>query len=609
MQKIRISPDENEKYRQLLSELEFFKDLSEKSIKHLLDNMSLISIDAGEVLIHPDEDDRSMYVLISGRLQVKKNADVPSEGEVIAEITENSVVGEISLLTGKKRSALVFGIRDCLLLKLDKISYDNFEKKNCESALSLSKKSLERLVSPVKEKLPGEDIRLIAIAPAGDSDHTAFARDLYERLSQKHKTVLIDQDKIESTVGQEMAQSYGEQEKHLNLIRWIQSLENQYRYVIFLTDRQMTPWSERCLRCADYLMFVAEEGVYPALNSIEIEFFGNAKNKNKFPDLIFLHDENTEQITGTDKWLEKRPIERVFHIRENDETTLDRMIRIISGTSVGIVLNGGGAKGFAHIGVLMALQENNVPIDFIGGSSMGAIIGSGVLLMDIEQGLEWCEEFANSKFNDYTLPYLSLFKGEKISQSLKGSYGDLLIEDLWTPFFCVSCNLSKRKLEIHDSGPLFESVRSSISIPSVLPPIYLGDDIIVDGGVLNNLPVDVMRKKMRGGKIIAVNCNVEKEVEKSKTYSEPFISGWKIFFHNFFSGKNLKYENLLNIINSTISLASEKHEDQMFQESDYSIGLDTKTIGILEFQKYKEIIDLGYNQTISQLKNKPLVLD
>ncbi len=604
-----IDKSEYEGYIKLLSSLEFFHELPRQSVDELLSSMTLMSINAGEVLIHPDEEDRSMYVLVTGRLQVKSN-NKHSEGEYMAEITEGNIVGEISLLTGQKRSALVVAIRDCLLLKLEKHAYEKFESKNAESALLISKKSLNRLVSPKKEKLPGEDIRLIAIAPAGTSDHTRFANTIERLLDQEYDVAIIDGKMFEESFKSDLLHNGSDTESNIHIIRWIQKLERQHRYVILMTDKEMTPWSRRCLRCADYIMFVAEEGADPHLNSIESTLLTEVDIINKRPDLIYVHSDSTKSITNTHNWLDKRPFERVFHIKMNDQNTLDRIIRVITGTALGVVFNGGGAKGFAHLGVIQALIENHIPIDFIGGTSIGAIVPSFYALFGVEESIELMKIFAKSKYFDFTFPYLSILKGQNVSTVLQDCYRDIRIEDMWLPFFCVSCNLSTYSLEIEDSGSLFQAIRCSISLPCIFPPMTIDENVIIDGGVLNNLPVDVMRKKMRGGRVLAVNCNADAVPLVPKPYDQPFVSGWKLLWDHFFREKNhnVNEENMISIINSTLSLASAAHEKRMLNEADFSISINTNEFGILDFNKAAAIMKIGYETAMQQLAKVPFSL-
>ena len=125
---------------------------------------------------------------------------------------------------------------------------------------------------------------------------------------------------------------------------------------------------------------------------------------------------------------------------------------------------------------------------------MGSIIGAAVALewddAEIKERLR--NTFVNTNpIDDYTLPFLSLTKGAKVARLLTQNFGAHRIEALWRPYFCVSTNLTAGTLAVHRDGPLVEALRASISIPGLLPPVFVGRDVHVDGGVMNWLPVDV----------------------------------------------------------------------------------------------------------------------
>jgi NTE family protein len=185
-------------------------------------------------------------------------------------------------------------------------------------------------------------------------------------------------------------------------------------------------------------------------------------------DLVLLHDggRNGEQVR--ERWRAHLPLDLVCHLRSNNANDVARLARLLRGTALTLVLSSGGARGFAHLGVVRALRDAHVPIDLIGGCSMGSIVGAAV-------ALEWddaeIQERLRSAFvdtnpiNDYTLPFLSLVRGAKVTRLLEQAFGDLRIEDLWRPYFCVSSNLTTGTLAVHRDGPLADALRASIPSP------------------------------------------------------------------------------------------------------------------------------------------------
>ena len=224
-------------------------------------------------------------------------------------------------------------------------------------------------------------------------------------------------------------------------------------------------------------------------------------------ELVLLHPGTAQRPSGTAGWLAKRDLHAHHHVRLGDQTHMQRLARRLAGRALGLVLSGGGARGFAHVGVLRAMEELGIEIDLIGGTSMGALVGGQYARgLGLHESLELNRRFANPKqLFDYTLPLTSLMASRKLTRVMMGTYGDVRIEDLWRPFFCVSSNLTRAEAIIHRSGPLWEAVRASIAIPGIFTPILRGGDVLVDGGVMNNFPVDVMVRLCEGGPVIGSN--------------------------------------------------------------------------------------------------------
>ena len=177
------------------------------------------------------------------------------------------------------------------------------------------------------------------------------------------------------------------------------------------------------------------------------------------------------------------------------------------------MLAGGGARGFAHIGIIKALIEAGVPFDHLGGASMGAIIAAGLAH---EWGVEELTERMRETFvthnplDDFTLPLIALVRGKKASSMLQRNFGDICIEELPLPFFAVSSDLTTGRIHEHRAGLLWRALRASVALPGILPPVTHHGHLLVDGGVMNSLPVDVMRTRTTGP-IIA--CDVTGELD------------------------------------------------------------------------------------------------
>jgi lysophospholipid hydrolase len=247
--------------------------------------------------------------------------------------------------------------------------------------------------------------------------------------------------------------------------------------------------------------------------------------------------------TPMSEWLKERQPSCCHNVRIGNQSDLERLARLLSGSAIALVLGGGGARGFAHVGVLRALAEAGVPIDMIGGTSQGAFVGAlYAMSLDVDEVVRRCTAWAaemSKKWKlaaDLTFPFTSWLSGAgfnwELGKVLGGfsltesrSRADVQIEDLWTPYFCVSANLCRNRVEVHTRGALWRYVRASMTLASFLPPIYDREtgDLLVDGGYVNNLPADVMRGL---GAHIVITVDVASVDDNEWTAYGDSLSGW-----------------------------------------------------------------------------------
>jgi NTE family protein len=203
-----------------------------------------------------------------------------------------------------------------------------------------------------------------------------------------------------------------------------------------------------------------------------------------------------------------------LHLRDSDRADLQRLARTITGTSVGLVLSGGGARAYAHVGAVRALRHAGAPIDFVGGASMGAIIAAAVAMgwPDGEIDRRIRKAFVDtSPVDDIALPLIAMTHGNKVRDRLHEHFGEQQIADLWLPFFCVSSNLTSGAYQIHRRGDLGHALRASIAIPGLLPPVIHDNNVLVDGAVMKNFPADIMRS-IHLGPIVGVDVTLGRSI-------------------------------------------------------------------------------------------------
>lgn len=587
----------NQEIFNAIAKTSFFANLDTGALNNLIAQFTPFYIEAGSILMNEGEEGNSLYFVARGRLRAVKNYNQKNQ-QIMGEIGWGELIGEFALLTDEHRSATVVAMRDSVLLKLTKADFLSFIQTHPLQLLEITKHSLMRLMKPIK---PAKNtIAAIAVIPAGQDDITYrnFANSLTEELTKIAPTLHLNYAKLPDHL----------KEDETLLANWLSEQENNFRYIVYEADSVYTPWIKLCLRQTDQILTVASAKANPACNLIEEQFYSQNESTQKAIELVLVHPENTLVPTQTARWCSIRRLQLHHHVRENSVDDFSRLTRYLTGRSIALVLSGGGARGLAHIGAYKAMVELGIPVDMVAGVSAGSIIGAL-----IAQKKPWQEitEITrtylanNTKFFDYTFPVTALLRGKNWQESLKKVYGEnVVIEDLWLPFFCVSTNLSQNKPQIHRAGLLWKSIRASASLPAIAPPISTEEgDLLVDGGVMNNMPVDIMRESINGGKIIAVSASVQSEMHSS-SLQEGELSGWHYAWQKFgWTRKNTpQLPNLAEIIFETLTLASNQHQLLMSQQADWFIQLQLQQYGMFDFKAIDKLVETGYKDAMESLK-------
>jgi NTE family protein len=434
------------------------------------------SLPAGSVLFESGSTPDGVYLVASGRLGVKTSGVV----RLTAEIGRNELVGEAGWLLHEQRSATVVALRDSELLHVPGSVLDAIAAQSTHFAMALARLCARRLRRSNRQEAGQKRARVFALVPNSvEIDIANFATRLMAEFTRAGRTELVwDARASTHTAG------------------WFNGIEESNDYVVYVADPGSSGWTRQCCRQADVILLVA-----PAEASASSWPAGVAEAalaRGARVELALLHEERIAPGAAS-RWLQCSPVLQHHHIV--DPADLGRLARLLTRRGVGLVLSGGGARGFAHLGVIRALREARVPIDFVGGSSIGSIIAAGVAVgwSDDEMRLRYRRSFVDSNpVNDYTFPFVALTRGRKVARLLEREYGDVLIEDLRQPYFCISANLTTGRALEHRDGRLAEALRASVAIPGVMPPVYRGDDVLVDGAAIDNLPVGIMQTHAPG---------------------------------------------------------------------------------------------------------------
>jgi predicted acylesterase/phospholipase RssA len=270
------------------------------------------------------------------------------------------------------------------------------------------------------------------------------------------------------------------------------------------------------------------------------------------------------------------------------------MARLLLGRGIGVVFSGGGARGFAEVGVLRAFRELGVPIDAVAGTSIGAVIGIGAAWGRSADHIARLLYGAIVKSSplDITYPAISLAAGRHLTRHLREGMDELDLEDLWRRVFCVSTNLTRRDVEIHRSGPCWYAARASTSVPGALPPVRgAAGDLLVDGGLLDNLPVTLLRGEHPGITVVAIDVGRTRDLAAGTMGSDGVVSGWEVLLRRFDPAHQAEPRlSIGRILMRLTELGSTRADDL----GDVYVKPPVDEFGIADFKAYERLIEVGH---------------
>jgi NTE family protein len=445
----------------------------------------------------------TLYLVRSGRLGVFKHEE-GHEPQFLGVIKPGEPVGEMSLIAGTPHTATVVALRDSEILALPREAFFSAAARHPDLMTELAR---------------------LMILRARQATGTVAEPTVFGFVSLSERPILSFVTLLEAEIA---AMGFSVKVVTSRALKsateWFSAVEESHDYVLYAAEKDEPAWAHLCARQVDRLFLVARASDKP---DSARPWEGDAFDSHRLTDLILLHKPTAAMPQGTSAWLDALSPARWFHVRGADRADAARIARVLTGTSVGLVLSGGGARAYAHIGAIKALREARVPIDFVGGSSMGGIICAGVALgwgpEEMDRRIR--KAFVDtSPVDDLAVPIIAMSRGRKVDVRLEEHFGDVLIEDLWLPYYCVSSNITSGGFVVHRRGVLRRALRASIAIPGLLPPVVEGGAVLVDGAVMKNFPVDLMRATHMGP-VVGVDVSRARGVDP-KSLENP-TSWWK----------------------------------------------------------------------------------
>ena len=578
--------------------LKLFPSIQVDLLNEIASKMEWFNLHAGEILFDQGDEGNSMYILLSGRLQAIVNEATPAE-KVVGEIIKGESAGEMSLITGEKRTATVKAVRDSILAKLSKEDFEKIITEHPQLVMGISRQIIQRLTTTIHQITKEKKFTSIAVVPVNENvDIKAFTRSLSNALEKHSSTLMLTENSIEKLTKDNAAADVG-------YINWLAEQELKHDVILYETGSKHNDWTFRCVRQSDKVLVVINAGDNVASLNEKIEWLKRDYRLSAI-EVVIAHPADTLYPVDTYKLLEHPAIRQHYHIRKGNQKDVQRLGRILTGKANALVLSGGGARGLAHIGVFKALHEAGIPIDLVAGTSIGSIVAAGI-------AMDWTPEKVQSEartaflvdkpLKDYTLPLISLIKGKQLQNVNHKYFQKINIEDLWINYFCVSSNFSTSELKIHQRGLLFKAITASASIPGVLPPVVDNNQLLIDGGVMNNFPVDIMRK-LYNCNIIGVDLSAEKEY--SLNY-ERIPGGWYYLWNKFLPfGKKYRVPGIATIMMKSTLLGSFQKQIKLREEVDLYFNPPVGKYKLLDMKAFDKLVEVGYKYAVDVLQNEEI---
>ncbi|TFJ96918.1 N-acetylglutamate synthase, mitochondrial [Platysternon megacephalum] len=562
-----------------------------------------MAVEAGRALYRQGDKSDCTYIVLNGRLRsvIQKGS---GKKELVGEYGRGDLIGVVV-------TRLIHLLSQKILGNLQQLC-------GPFTGSSLGVASSSELTNPAS------NLSTVAVLPVCDDvPMAAFTLELEHALNAIGPTLLLTSDIIRARLGASALDSIQE----YRLSGWLAQQEDIHRIVLYQTDCTLTPWTVRCIRQADCILIVGLGDQEPALGKLEQMLENTAVRALK--QLILLHREDGPRPSRTVEWLNMRSwcsghlhikcprrvfsrrspnklremYAKVFEKDADRHSDFSRLARVLTGNSIALVLGGGGARGCSHIGVIKAMEEAGIPIDLIGGTSIGSFIGAlyaeeRSAVRTKQRAREWAKSM-NSVFEtvlDLTYPITSMFSGSAFNTSINKVFQDKQIEDLWLPYFNVTTDITASAMRVHkDAGSVWRYVRASASYPPYLPPLCDPKDshLLVDGCYVNNVPADIARN-MGAKTVVAIDVGSQDETDLCN-YGDS-LSGWWLLWKRLNPwAQKVKVPDMAEI-QSRLAYVSCVRQLEVVKSSSYCeyIRPPIDRFKTMDFGKFDEIYDVGY---------------
>jgi NTE family protein len=541
-------------------------------------HVAWFSLPGGQTLYAPGDPADQLFFLRTGRLAAFR-IEEGQDPQFLGVIRPGEPAGEMSLVAGAPHSAKVVALRDSEIFALPADVFFEACEADASVMTELARLMILRTRQAASRGAVGEP-SVYGFTPVGEP---GLLRPVVEKLAREIGRLGYTVE----VVGVEAAHAPTE---------WFSEVERIHDFVLYVAETRDGAWRHSAARQVDRLFRVGRGDRKPPPRTPSDPAAAAAASQQLI-DLILLQPSARPAPSGSEAWLEATSAARLFHVRREVPGDIQRMARVLTGQSVGVVLSGGGARAYAHVGAIRALRERKVPIDFVGGVSMGAIIGAGVALGwdDVELDRRIRAAFVDSSpVDDIALPILAMTRGVKVSERLAEHFDDVDIADLWLPYFCISANLTTGAYHMHRRGLLRRALRATVALPGVLPPATEGENVLVDGAVMKNFPADVMRA-VHMGVIVGVDVSGSRNITADDVANPE--SAWRWIR----SGQWRKGPPIVSLLMRAATVSTGRDLAAAREATDVLVLPETGRVEIRDWSAYEPAVNAGYRATLEAL--------
>ncbi|KAI9683880.1 MAG: phosphatidylcholine and lysophosphatidylcholine phospholipase [Trizodia sp. TS-e1964] len=645
----------------LLTMAKRMTSLLPRLILHIDFALEWVQVNAGHVLYHQSDESDAIYIVLNGRLRAvidegTKAVGEYGQGESVGELevmTESTRPATLHAIRDTEVARFPRTLFNSLALehpgitiKISKIIASRmraliedplFEQRKDKTASNM------RITSTV-------NLRTVTILPVrAGVPVVEFGSRLVNALTQlgtANGVATLNQAAILNHLGRHAFSRMGK----LKLSQYLADLEMIYGMVIYVADTNVnSPWTQTCISQADCILLIGLAEGSPSIGEYERFLLGMKTTARK--ELVLLHTDRFSPPGLTREWLKNRvwvngghhhiqmsfrtspePVlretkrfglalkQRVqviqaeiqkYTSRRVQQTPLyssetpfkgdfHRLARRLCGKSVGLVLGGGGARGIAQVGVIRAIEEAGIPIDIVGGTSIGSFIGALYARdADVVPMYGRAKKFAGRMGSmwrfalDLTYPSASYTTGHEFNRGIYKTFGNSQIEDSWLEFYCNTTNISHSRQEFHTSGYVWRYVRASMSLAGLLPPLCDEGSMLLDGGYIDNLTVAHM-KSLGADVIFAVDVG-SRDVNQAQAFGDALSGFWAVLnrWNPFSSHPNpptlAEIQARLAYVSSVDALERAKNTPGCLY-----MRPPIDAYATLDFAKFDEIYNVGY---------------